>query len=73
MLALSLLKVARYRYLLFRDRFGRDPGPDDPLLFDPCQDRPALADPAEMRLQVIAATTATRSDSMAVLKFLGLA
>jgi hypothetical protein len=72
-LALSLIKVARYRYSLFRDRFGRDPAPDEPLLFDPLQDSPAIADLMEMRSQVMAATTATRSDAVAVLKFLGLA
>ncbi|MGH7933007.1 MAG: hypothetical protein ACREQN_07545 [Candidatus Binataceae bacterium] len=72
-LVASLLKVARFRYNEFRERFGREPGPDEPLLFDPRQDSPSKADPAEMRLQVIAATTATRGDPIVVLKFLGLA
>jgi hypothetical protein len=67
-----MLKIARMRYRIFRDRFGRDPGPDDPLFFDSMNDRPVVASEAEMSLQVMDAAVATRSDYLSVMKFLGL-
>ena len=67
-----MLKIARLRYHLFRDRFGRDPGPDDPLFFDSRLSEPVVAGASEMCSQIMDAAVATRSDYMSVMKFLGL-
>jgi hypothetical protein len=68
----AMLKIARVRYQIFRTRFGRDPGPDDPLFFDSMKDQPVVAGEAEMFSQVMDAAVATRSDCSFVMKFLGL-
>lgn len=71
-IGVAMLKIARMRYQIFRDRFGRDPGPDDPLFFDSLNDQPVVASEAEMSLQVLDAAAATRSDYLSVMRFLGL-
>lgn len=38
----------------FRERFGRDPGPDDPLFFDPDADEPLPADTDKMMTEFMA-------------------
>ncbi len=37
----------------FRKKFGRDPGPSDPLLFDPDSDIPKPVDPEKVRLEMV--------------------
>ncbi len=69
----AILRIARLRYQIFRERFGRDPGPDDPLFFDTSQELPVIANHSEMYRQVSDAAFATRSDFLSVMKFLGLA
>jgi len=71
-IGVAMLKIARVRYEMFRARFGRDPGPDDPLFFDSMRDQPVVAGDAEMFSQVMDAAVATRSDYLGVMKFLGL-
>ena len=71
-IGVAMLKIARVRYQSFRTRFGRDPGPDDPLFFDSLNDSPVVAGEAEMFSQVLDAAVATRSDYLSVMKFLGL-
>lgn len=71
-IGMAVLKIARMRYQIFRDRFGRDPGPDDPLFFDSSRKEPVVAGAAEMWSQVMDAASATRSDFLSVMKFLGL-
>ncbi len=46
----------------FRERFGRDPGPDDPLLFDPDLDEPTPMSEAKVTAAVRAAITAAGLD-----------
>ncbi len=67
-----MLKIARMRYQIFRDRFGRDPGPDDPLFFDSMRSEPVVAGAKEICSQLREAAGATRSDYLSVMKFLGL-
>jgi hypothetical protein len=67
----ALLQIARVRFALFRERFGRDPGPDDPLLFDPDQGEPIAATEADGWLQVVSAAMANNVDASAVLALLG--
>ena len=71
-IGLTMLKIARVRYDIFRATFGRDPGPDDPLFFDSMNDQPVVAGEAEMCVQVRDAATATRSDYTSIMKYLGL-
>ncbi len=68
----ALLKIATVRFQAFRDRFGRDPFPDEPLFFDPEQDQPVPPASDEMRSQLLAAASATRSDRSSLLKHFGL-
>jgi len=71
-LATALLRIASVRYAAFCERFGRDPGPHEPLLFDPERDEPTEADPYDGALQVRAAATVLNIDATEVLRFLGL-
>ncbi len=68
-----MLKIVRMRYKIFRSRFGRDPGPDDPLFFDSNHDQPVSAGNAEVWSQVMDAAAVTRSDCTSVMRFLGCA
>jgi hypothetical protein len=67
----ALLEVAKVRFELFREHFGREPGPDEPLLFDPDKGEPTASTVAESRVQVVSAATATEVDACAVLDLLG--
>jgi hypothetical protein len=70
-LATALLQIAKVRFNVFRERFGRDPRPDEPLLFDPCKDEPTAATSDDGRLQIISAAIATNVDAVLVLGFFG--
>jgi hypothetical protein len=70
-IAAALLEVAKIRYNAFRERFGRDPEPDEPLLFDPKEEEPIAASGPERIFQVLAAALVSDSDAAPVLHFLG--
>ena len=70
-LVAALLEIAKVRFELFRERFGRDPGPDEPLLFDPDKEQPTAATQADRRVQVISAAIASEVDASGVLGLLG--
>ena len=70
-LATALLGVASVRFGAFCERFGRDPLPEDPLLFDPICDEPTPANAADRLLQVLAAAAAANVDGALVLRYLG--
>ncbi len=42
----------------FRQKFGRNPGPNDPVFFDPDADQPRQLDPAKTEAQIVAAMQA---------------
>jgi hypothetical protein len=46
----------------FRDKFGREPGPDDPLFFDPDADIPQLMTDEKIRKGIIDAMVAAGLD-----------
>jgi hypothetical protein len=46
----------------FREKFGRDPGPDDPLIFDPDADEPVPLSETAMMAQMRRAVTAAGLD-----------
>jgi hypothetical protein len=46
------------RFEAFRQKFGRLPGPNEPLFFDPLADFPVLATTEEICRQLIAASAA---------------
>ena len=70
-LVTALMEIARVRFQLFRERFGREPGPDEPLLFDPDQGGPTAATQADRIVQVVSAAMASKVDANAVLGLLG--
>ncbi len=70
-LVAALLEIAKVRFALFRERFGRDPEPDEPLLFDPEQDAPTAAAQDDGRVQVVSAALASEVDANPVLGLLG--
>ena len=71
-MAIATLQVFRMRYRAFFERFGRDPEPDEPLFFDPTQDRPVPPEPGVIRAQVLAAAAAAGVDGRMVLSFMRL-
>jgi hypothetical protein len=72
LLATALLQIAKIRYEAFRERFGREPEPNEPLLFDPRADQPVAADSTDRTLQVLSAALLINVDSKLVLDYLGL-
>jgi len=71
-IASALLEIARVRYEAFRDHFGRDPEPNEPLLFDPAEDEPIAASSADRTLQIMSAAMLCNVDAGDVLNYLGL-
>jgi hypothetical protein len=67
----ALLEIAKVRFQLFRERFGREPGLDEPLLFDPDKGIPTAATQADSRIQVVSAAMACEVDANEVLSLLG--
>jgi hypothetical protein len=67
----ALLEIAKVRFALFRERFGRDPDPDEPLLFDPAKDEPTASTTDDGRVQVLSAAIASEVDAVEVLSLLG--
>ena len=65
--ALAILKVFRVRFHAFRNHFGRDPQPDEPLFFDPDKRWPVAPQPSVIRHQVMAAASTARVDGRIVL------
>lgn len=68
----ALIKVAIYRFGMFREKFGRDPGPNEPLFFDPSSDHPVEAADVELRCQVVETARSAGVDPDMVLRFLKL-
>jgi hypothetical protein len=66
----SVLLVIQHRFDCFRQQFGRDPGPSDPLFFDPLKNRPTKATLRDAREQIEAAATAAGIEAAPVLRFL---
>lgn len=70
-IAAALIEIARIRYEAFRERFGRDPEPDEPLLFDPREDEPTAANSSDRVLQVVSAARLCNVDANTVLNYFG--
>lgn len=68
----ALIKVAIHRFGMFREKFGRDPGPNEPLFFDPRGDHPVEAEGFELHRQVVETARSAGVDADMVLKFLKL-
>jgi hypothetical protein len=68
-LANALIEVAKVRFAMFRERFGRDPEPDEPLLFDPGKDEPTAASSSDRRLQLLSAAVASNVDAAEILDY----
>lgn len=48
----ALLSIASVRFEAFRERFGREPLPDEPLFFNPEADSPMGASPSQLSVQL---------------------
>ena len=72
LLAATMFEITRVRFEAFRDRFGRDPKPNEPLLFDPACEEPTLASSSQQALQVLSAAIVARVDGSPMLAYLGL-
>ena len=70
-LVTALLEVAKVRFALFRERFGREPGLDEPLLFDPENGIPTAPTVADSRVQLVSAAIASDVDARPLLNLLG--
>jgi hypothetical protein len=68
----SFFEVIRLRFRAFREQFGRDPGPNEPLFFEPDRDRPVQVDTAQAIEQIEAAARTLKIHSGPVLDFLKL-
>jgi hypothetical protein len=68
----SLFQVIGLRFRAFQEQFGRDPGPNEPLFFDPEQDHPVQVEVAQAIDQIQAAARTLKIDTGAVLNFLKL-
>jgi hypothetical protein len=68
----SMIAIARYRFGVFRAKFHREPGPNDPIFFDEFKDRPIKADLVTARQQLAEAAHATKVRLDPVLRLLGL-
>ena len=51
----ELLRALREQLEAFRQKFGRDPGPEDPLFFDPAADQPRPMDDAQLDAMLVEA------------------
>jgi hypothetical protein len=69
--ASALIAVAQVRYLAFCERFGREPEPHEPLLFDPTEDYPTAATSGDRMMQVVSAAMLSNVDVDMILDYLG--
>jgi len=69
--ASALIAIAQVRYEAFCEHFGREPEPDEPLLFDPEEELPTAASAEDRMHQVISAATISNVDPDLVLNYLG--
>jgi hypothetical protein len=68
----ALLRIVRHRFLIFKQRFGREPGVHEPLFFDGRASVPVQAERKEVKRQIRQAARAERVDVEKVLAYLGL-
>jgi len=66
------MRVIRERFEAFEQKFGRLPGPHEPLFFDPRAEFPVLASREEIREQLIDAASAIGIDASRLLRQLGM-
>jgi hypothetical protein len=58
----AIILVTRYRFMKFREAFGRTPAPSDPLFFEEGLPYPALAGEEQLMNQITQAAQATGVD-----------
>jgi hypothetical protein len=68
----SLFQVIGERFRAFRKQFGRDPGPAEPLFFEPNRDQPVAAEITQAVEQIESAARALNIDPEPVFGFLRL-
>ena len=68
----ALVQIVQHRYTAFVQKFGREPGPHDPLFFDESKVEPTKADLPSTRRQLAEGARAAGVKVAPVLMFLGL-
>jgi hypothetical protein len=68
----SMIRVATYRFEIFREKFGRPPELSDELFFDETQSQPVRASRAEIKNQIFAAAEAQGLNFFTLLTYLEL-
>lgn len=68
----SMMKIASYRFKVFRETFGRDPLPHEPLFFSAKAKLPRIIGRDQVIKQLEQAAHATKVTLPPVLQFLGL-
>ncbi len=68
----ALVRIVEFRCQAFRHRFGRNPRPDEPLLFDPELPEPILPSLSDQTIQIVTASTSCNVAPELVLAYLGL-
>jgi hypothetical protein len=66
-----MMKIVQYRFNKFRETFGRDPKPDEPLFFYANRSRPIAAHRGLALRQICEASETGGIDVLRLLRFLG--
>jgi len=68
----ALFAVFRFRFKLFREQFGRKPGPAEPLFFDPSIAHPVAVELPQAARQIEEAAQALKIEAQPILEFLNV-
>jgi hypothetical protein len=68
----ALFAVFRFRFKLFREQFGRKPGPAEPLFFDPSIAHPVAVELPQATRQIEEAAQALKIEAQPILEFLNV-
>ncbi len=70
--ACALVLVAQHRFMVFKEKFGRWPGPDEELFFDGTRPEPVRARPDQIRRQILDAAEMHNLEVAPLLSFFGI-
>jgi len=68
----AMIRVTSHRFAIFYKKFGRVPGPNDELFFDPSRPEPIRPSRSEIKNQIFAAAQAEGLNFFILLSYLGL-
>ena len=70
--ACALVLVAQHRFIAFKEKFGRWPGPDEELFFDGTCAVPVRARPEQIKRQILDAAEMHNLGVLPLLSFFGI-